>query len=128
MHLRDTQMDNDILLADAIRHREQVHGTYNGRRRSFCPHALGTKEGKRHVLVYQFSGEGLSGAPLNSGWRCLDVEKLTDLSATEGEWHTATNIFNPQSCLDEVEVVIQPFPPRVRIADAEGYAADDLSP
>jgi hypothetical protein len=121
-------MENEALLTHAIQNREQVDGTYNGRRRSFCPHALGTKGGKRHVLVFQFSGEGIDGAALNSGWRCLDVEKLTGLSASPGEWHTAPNVFNPQSCLDVVDVVVQPFPPHVRVPDPSSYAADDRSP
>jgi hypothetical protein len=116
------------LLVDAIHNRWQVHGTYHGRRRTFCPHALGTKDGKRHVLVYQFEGTGLSGAPLNAGWRCLAVAKLADVSVTPGEWHSAANVFNPQSCLDTVDVAVQPFPPRLRLPDPEPYPAEDASP
>lgn len=89
--------------------------TYNGRRRSFCPHALGMKGGRRHVLVYQFAGEALDGRPLVPGWRCLDVDKLDDVSVVPGEWHTATNVFNPQSCMDSVDVVVDPLPPLGRI-------------
>jgi hypothetical protein len=118
--------DKRELLEHAITHREQVTATYNNRVRSFCPHVLGTKGGEQHVLVYQFSGEGESGVPLNAGWRCLVVDKLSDMSSAPGEWHSAANIYNPQSCLDVIEVAVQPFPPHVRVPDPQ--VADDLSP
>lgn len=124
-------MDTEALLIQAIHDRDQVTATYNDRRRSFCPHALGTKGDKRHVLVYQFGGVGLDGMPLNVGWRCLDVDKLNDVSVSPGEWHSAPNIFNPQSCMDVVEVVVDPFPPLMRIdpfmADGDVAQPGDVS-
>ncbi len=47
-------METYALLEHAIAHREQVIATYDGERREFCPHVLGTKNGARHVLGYQF--------------------------------------------------------------------------
>jgi hypothetical protein len=108
-------METEELLIQAIHERDQVTATYNNRRRSFCPHAIGRKDGKRHVLVYQFAGEGLEGAPLSPGWRCLDIDGLSDVSVSPGEWHSAPNVFNPQSCMDVVDIVVQPFPPLARI-------------
>jgi hypothetical protein len=109
-------MDTWETLVHAIEERRQVLATYNGRPRAFCPHALGLKGDKRHVLVYQFDAARRIGERPTTGWRCLEVDRLEDVSLHDGEWHTAPNVFNPQSCLDDVEVVVSPFPPRTRQA------------
>jgi hypothetical protein len=119
------------LLAEAIRYREQVIASYNGRRRAFCPHALGYKGEKRHVLVYQFADErdlrrsATSGGP-SEGWRCLDVDRLDDITLRSGPWHSAQNIYNPQSCMDDIHVVVEVFPTAARNpAAAESGIADE---
>jgi hypothetical protein len=122
----DMLEDNERLLATAIQRREQVVGYYNERLRAFCPHALGRKGDKRHVFVYQFEAEGDGMEPVE-GWRCLEVDKLTDLSRRPGEWYTATNVFNPQSCLDSIEVVVGAVPPRVRAESADLPVAIDAA-
>ena len=48
--------ENYALLEQAIEHHEHVTAMYDGERRAFCPHALGTKDGTKHVLGYQFEG------------------------------------------------------------------------
>jgi hypothetical protein len=105
-------MDTYDLLKQAISDRLQVIARYDGGLRAFSPHALGAKRGERHVLVYQFGGASHGGLPAGGEWRCLRVDRLHDLSLQPGEWHTAPNVFNPQSCLDEIDVVVQPAPPR----------------
>ncbi|MEA2525464.1 MAG: hypothetical protein QOF73_2691 [Thermomicrobiales bacterium] len=105
-------MDAHEVLAQAIEERQPVVARYDGAVRVFCPHALGTKEGKPHVLAYQIAGESTSGLPPEGEWRCFDVDKLSDLAASPGVWRTAPNLFNPQSCLDDVDLVVQPLPPR----------------
>jgi hypothetical protein len=70
------------------------------------------RKGKPHVLAYQIAGESTSGLPPEGEWRCFDVDKLSDLAASPGVWRTAPNLFNPQSCLDDVDLVVQPLPPR----------------
>ena len=107
-------MDTWETLAFAIEKQRQVLATYNGRPRAFCPHALGMKGDKRHVLVYQFDAARRIGERPTTGWRCLEVDGLEDVSLNNGEWHTAPNVFNPQSCLDEVQIVVRPFPPLQR--------------
>ena len=110
-------MDTYELLKQAIQDRQPVAARYDGGVREFCPHALGTKRGARHVLAYQYGGSSASGLPAGGEWRCLDVGRLTDVEVREGEWHTTPNVFNPQSCLDEVDVVVEPFPPLTRAGD-----------
>jgi hypothetical protein len=115
--------ENDIwnLLAHAIATRHQVVATYNGRPRAFCPHALGMKRGKRHALVYQIGGYS-SGRP-TTGWRCLDVDAISDAELRPGPWRSDANAFNPQSCMDEVLVVVQPFPPAVQPVESTASTA-----
>ena len=107
----DRTMDTYALLERAITGREQVIATYDGAVREFCPHALGTKRGKPHVLGYQVAGESRHGLPLGGDWRCFAVDRLTHLTTRPGRWHTALNAFNPQSCLDVIDLVVQPVPP-----------------
>jgi hypothetical protein len=104
-------METWELLRQAIEERRQVVAGYNGRMRAFCPHALGFKGEKRHVLVYQFDAERQLGERPTTGWRCLEVERLESPSLRDGDWRTAANVFNPQSCLDDVVVAVRAFPP-----------------
>jgi hypothetical protein len=104
-------MDLYALLKEAIEQKFAVTAHYDGLPRVFCPHALGTKRGQPHVLVFQYAGESRSGLPASGEWRCLDVDDLTEATLEPDEWHSASNVFNPQSCLDEIDVVVQPFPP-----------------
>ena len=105
-------MDAYTILAEAISSKQQVVARYHDEERIFSPHALGTKRGALHVLVYQYAGGSQTGLPPGGEWRCLNVEELTDIRVEPGAWRTAPNVFNPQTCLDEVEVLADPLPPR----------------
>jgi hypothetical protein len=105
-------MDAYHILAEAIRAKQQVVAVYDGEERIFSPHALGSKRGVAHVLVYQYAGGSRSGLPPGGEWRCLDVAGLSDLRPEPGPWRTAPNVFNPQTCLDEIDLVVDPLPPR----------------
>ncbi len=74
------------------------------------------------MLVYQFGGGSRTGLRPGGEWRCLDVDELRDIRLECGAWHTAPNVFNPQSCLDEVEVVGDPLPPRATPRSRGGTA------
>ena len=105
-------MDAYQILAEAIRAKQQVVAVYDGEERVFSPHALGTKRGVAHVLVFQYAGGSRTGLPPGGEWRCLELDGLSSLRTEPGAWRTAPNVFNPQSCLDEIEVVADPLPPR----------------
>jgi hypothetical protein len=104
-------MDVYEMIAEAIRTRQQIHARCHGAARVLCPHALGTKGGTPHVLAYQFAGESRSGLPEAGEWRCLNLAELEGIAMHPGPWHSAANVFNPQSCLDEVDIAVEPFPP-----------------
>jgi hypothetical protein len=106
-------MDPYSILADAISGKQQVVARYHDEERIFSPHALGTKRGVAHVLVYQYAGGSHTGLPPGGEWRCLNVEELSEIRLEPGAWRTAENVFNPQTCLDEVEVLADPLPARV---------------
>ena len=68
---------------------------------------MGTKgpAKRQQALFYQFdghssSGLGPDGSPGN--WRCMFLDELSDVSAEQGEWHTAPNHTRPQTCVDDL--------------------------
>jgi hypothetical protein len=113
--MMDTTDTYDVLRR-AILNREPVTAVYDGEVRAFCPHALGSKQGRRHVLGYQYGGKSKSGLPRRGEWRCFDVDRLGDVTARPGQWHSSANAFNPQSCMDTLDVVVQPLPPRTSVS------------
>ena len=105
-------MDAYTVLTEAIMTKQQVTARYHDEERLFSPHALGTKRGVAHVLVYQYAGGSRTGLPPGGEWRCLNVEELSEIRLEPGAWRTSENVFNPQTCLDEIEVLADPLPPR----------------
>lgn len=91
------------LLKTAIFQKSCVSARYAGYRRLLSPHILGrAKEGTLQLLAYQYGGEsrsGLSypGSPDN--WRCIAIEKLSEVELNEDHWHTPTNHSRPQKCV-----------------------------
>ena len=116
-------MDAYTILTEAITTKQQVIARYHDEERLFSPHALGAKRGVAHVLVYQYAGGSHTGLPPGGEWRCLNVEELSEIRLEPGAWRTAENVFNPQTCLDEVEVLADPLPPRAA-ARTRGGAED----
>ena len=94
------------LLRLAAAGRQPVAATYDGLPRLLFRHVLGRKSGRLHVFFYQFGGSSNSGLPMVSegvgGWRCLAVEKLSQVELRADAWHTEPR--SPrQTCVDEVD-------------------------
>ena len=94
------------LLRLAAARRQPVAAIYDGLRRLLCPHVLGRKSGRLHVLCYQFGGSSYSGLPMapgrTGGWRCLAVERLSQVELRADAWHTEPR--SPrQTCVDEID-------------------------
>ena len=94
------------LLRLAAGRRQPVAATYDGLLRLLCPHALGRKSGRLHVFCYQFGGSSNSGLPMApervGGWRCLAVERLSQVELHADAWHTEPR--SPrQTCIDEID-------------------------
>ena len=94
------------LLRYAAARRQPVAATYDGQPRLLCPHVGGRKLSRRHVFCYQFGGSSNSVEPLAAEdrgvWRCLAVEKLSQVELRTGTWHTEPR--SPrQTCIDEID-------------------------
>jgi hypothetical protein len=67
---------------------------------------LGRKAGQFHVLVYQIGGRSSSGWPLTAlqggVWRCLAVEKISQVELSAEAWRTEPRS-RQQTCIDEVD-------------------------
>jgi hypothetical protein len=94
------------ILRDAATRRQPVAATYDGQPRLLCPHVGGRKSGHWHVFCYQFGGGSNSAESLapesRCVWRCLVVEKLSQVELRMGSWHTEPRS-KRQTCLDEID-------------------------
>lgn len=98
------------IISDAIRNKKQVIAIYQGHSRELCPHAIGTKNGRQQALFYQFGGHSSSGqivpgSPKN--WKCLAINGLSNVTVRDGEWHTANNHSEAQTCVDWIDVEVK---------------------
>ena len=106
----------EILRVAAVR-RQAVTAIYDGLPRLLCPHVSGRKSGRLHALFYQFGGSSNSGLPVTpegvGDWRCLAVERLSQVELRAGDWHTEPR--SPrQTCIDEIDFDTDAQPERIR--------------
>jgi len=94
------------LLRLAAARKQPVAAVYDDLPRLFCPHVLGRKSGRLHAFVYQFGGSSNSALPMTSDgigvWRCLAVEKLSQVEFRGAGWHTEPRS-RQQTCIDAVD-------------------------
>ena len=86
--------NNYDLIAKAIKEKLQVTAYYQGFYREMCPHALGSKKGRKQALFYQFGGESSKGTVTPGStfnWRCIPIDGLTEVTLQSGQWYTAEN-------------------------------------
>lgn len=95
------------LIRQAIGERRPVEARFEGHPRRFCPHAIGTRDGHPRALVFQFAGHSSRGLPPEGDWRCLAIDRLTEVSLQDGPWHTREHS-QPQHCIDEVDLSLVP--------------------
>jgi hypothetical protein len=106
MHNGPCLADVYELIRTAILERQQVLATYEGHRRELCPHVLGTKDGRRQALFFQFGGGSSTALPRGGDWRCLPLDGLEDVVVREGPWHTAGGLQELETCVDEIDVEV----------------------
>ena len=99
-----------LLVREAIENKLQVIAVYGGHERVACPHVIGYKNGKEHVLFWQFGGSSSSAGEIKPGvndeWRCMEVSQMSDVTVQDGEWHTGGSHSQPNTCVDEVDVEV----------------------
>lgn len=101
---------NYDIIKEAILQKRQINAYYNKHYREMCPHVIGLKNGVPHALFYQFGGTSSSElAPIGSpdNWRCIFVDKLSEVESKEGSWYTAPNHSRPQTCVDQIDVEVE---------------------
>ena len=94
------------LVREAIAARRPIVATYADHRRELCPHVIGTKDGRAQVLCFQYGGSSGRGLPLGGEWRCLAIDRLTDVALTSGPWHTRGWNLQTQPCVDVVDLAV----------------------
>jgi len=104
------------LVWTAVASRKPIGARYQGRPRLFCPHRLGRNSaGGLRVLCYQYGGEsesGLQPAGSPANWRCIVVEKLSQVRLLEDSWRTAPNHSRPASCVVDADIDAEDQPER----------------
>ena len=100
----------------AVEGRCPISATYHDRHRLFCPHRLGrNREGQFRVLCYQYGGEsetGLNPTRSPDNWRCIALDKLSNVKVPGGAWHMAPNHLRPASCIVDADVDAEDYPER----------------
>jgi hypothetical protein len=99
------------LFEQTIRQRKQVVCLYRGYRRELCPIILGHKKaGEEAALTFQFAGES-SSLPRGGQWRCLLLSEVSIGELRDGRWHSGSGHRQPQSCVDIVDLDVNPESP-----------------
>ncbi|WP_396016577.1 hypothetical protein [Escherichia coli] len=102
--------NNYDLIAKAIKEKLQVTAYYQGFYREMCPHALDSKKGRKQALFYQFGGESSKGTVTPGStfnWRCIPIDGLTEVTLQSGQWYTAENHSQAQTCVDQIDIEVQ---------------------
>ena len=100
------------LLRYAASRRQPVTATYDGETRLLCPHVGGRKSGRWNVFCYQLEEAVIVPRRWPGGggvWRCLTVEKLSQVELQEGEWHTEPRS-RRQTCIDQIDFDVDAQP------------------
>ena len=106
-----SESEIDGLLRRAIGEKLPISTVYDGKFRLLCPYMLGrNKDGQLRILCLQFGGESSSGLPRKAGagdWRCLSIEKLSDVTLVVDEaWRTVSGSLRPPTCIEQVELKV----------------------
>lgn len=96
----------------AILGRRQMLFSYRGRPREVCPHVLGYTKGKEMLLAYQFAGETTGFLPRGGEWRCFQVAEMHSIELREGAWHSGDKHSDRHSCVDDVDLDVNPDAPQ----------------
>ena len=118
------------LFARAMSDRKQVVCEYDGYRRELCPIILGHSKKEEKALTFQFGGESKTGLPPEGEWKCLFLEKVTEVRLREGPWRAGARHSQAQRCVEEVDLDVNPespYAPKRRL-EAARPAVSDTAP
>lgn len=103
-------MSTYAIVRQAIHDKHQITAVYDGYYREMCPHAIGEKNGREQALFYQFGGETSKGPikdpTAENNWRCLELSKLSNVTAVPGAWYSADNHSTASTCIDDIHAEV----------------------
>jgi len=99
------------LFSQALLAQKQVLCLYDGYPRELCPIILGHSNGQEKALTYQFGGESRSGLPRAGQWRCLWLDKVSNVQLRDGPWRAGNAHTQPQGCVQTVDLDVNPDSP-----------------
>ena len=96
------------LLRTAMLQKKPIAAFYAGHRRLLCPYVLGrNKDNRVQVLCYQYGGHSASGLKAKGSpdnWRCIALDKLSDVEILSAPWQSADRHTRVQTCIEHVEL------------------------
>ena len=97
------------ILRFAIWCRRPVEMLTAGHLRQVCPHALGHKDSRLKVLVFQVSGESSSGLPSGGAWRSFFLDDIASAKIIDGPWRSDRNqVAKIEASFDHVDLEVRP--------------------
>jgi hypothetical protein len=99
------------LFEEAMRRRKQILCLYDGHPRELCPVILGHTKGQEVALTYQFAGKSSKPLPPSGQWKCFRLSKVRNVQLRDGPWHAGAQHMQPQSCVDIVDLDVNPDSP-----------------
>jgi hypothetical protein len=105
-HLENFMSPEFRLLQQAIEDGHNIAATYRGHDRLMTPHTLGWKRNREQCLLYQYGGSSSSQTRFRenspNNWRCLRVDRLSNLKIVSGDLQTCSQHTQLQTCVDDV--------------------------
>lgn len=99
------------LFSQAMFEHKQVLCLYDGYPRELCPIILGHSNGQEKALTYQFGGTSRSSLPRAGQWRCLWLDKVSNVQLRDGPWRAGNAHTQPQGCVQIVDLDVNPNSP-----------------
>ena len=100
------------LFTQAMKARKQILCVYDGYARELCPVVLGhSRQGEEKALTFQFAGESSQTLRQGGDWKCLSLSKVRDVRLREGPWMSGDSHQRPQSCVEIVDLDVNPSSP-----------------
>ena len=103
-------MSVNATLRTAILCRRPVEMHASGHLRKACPHALGYKDERLTVVVFQFFGETASAVSPAGLWRSFYLNEIAWVKMIDGPWRAGPHrILKIETSLDRIDMEVLPW-------------------
>ena len=91
------------ILIDFLTQGKNIEFLYEGKKRIYCPHILGMKNGKINIFGIQFGGSSSQPLDRNGNWRCFNISKISKIKDLKRDFKTLkSNISFKSRCIDTI--------------------------